>query len=233
MAILPPQIIDVSLRGKGPTSPPTILWPTVVGYGDNPKNGDSTKFPEWEQMKIRNEANSVAPLAAFVQAAAEAQDRLFVLDEFLFNPANGALNARIDEVLEWLPDSSTVNHVRLLTSSIGTKTEEKIIEDQLKERATKINGLRQSRSTTLAVEVKFTLKINFPYVHDRFAIVDNELWHFGATVGGFHNQVNAASRGWHVDDHAAVRFFEMAWAGDPGASKYHGKRSRGRGGNRA
>jgi hypothetical protein len=233
MANIPPQIIDVGLREKGPASPPTILWPTVIGYGDDPQYGDSTKFPKWKEIKIRNEANSVAPLAAFVQAAAEAQDRIFVLDEFLFNPMKGALNARIDEVLEWLPDSSTVNRVRLLTSSIGTKTEEQIIKDQLNERATKINGLRKSRSTTLAVEVRFTLKITFPYVHDRFAIVDNELWHFGATVGGLHNQVNAASRGWHVDDHAAVRFFEMAWAGDPDAARCHGKRSRGRGRNRA
>lgn len=228
-----PQIIDVGLREKGPASPPTILWPTVIGYGEDPMYGDSRKFPKWKEMKIRNEANSVAPLAAFVQAAAEAQDRIFVLDEFLFNPKGRALNARIDEVLEWLPIASAVNHVRILTSSIATKNDENIVKDQLNERAKRINERRQSRSAKLVVEVRFTLKMNFPYVHDRFAIVDNELWHFGATVGGLHNLVNAASRGWRVDDHDAVRFFEMAWDGDPDTARQHGNRSRARGGKRA
>ena len=33
-------------------------------------------------------------------------------------------------------------------------------------------------------------------VHDRFAVVDEQLWHFGSTVGGLHLSVNAASHGW-------------------------------------
>ena len=34
----------------------------------------------------------------------------------------------------------------------------------------------------------------FPYVHDRFAIIDSELLHFGSTVGGLHPDVSAATR---------------------------------------
>jgi len=33
-------------------------------------------------------------------------------------------------------------------------------------------------------------------VHDRFALVDDELWHFGSTVGGGFGCLSAASRGW-------------------------------------
>ena len=33
-------------------------------------------------------------------------------------------------------------------------------------------------------------------IHDRFAIMDNEIWHFGSTLGGHMKQLTAFSRGW-------------------------------------
>lgn len=57
----------------------------------------------------------------------------------------------------------------------------------------------------MTIEVSFNLS-NANCIHDRFAIIDNELWHFGATVGGFHRDVNAVSRGWNADAHDAVQF---------------------------
>ena len=33
-------------------------------------------------------------------------------------------------------------------------------------------------------------------IHDRFAIMDEEIWHCGAAVGGMHGALNAVSRGW-------------------------------------
>ena len=80
--------------------------------------------------------------------------------------------------------------------------------------ANAINSSNRYRSGRLVVEVRFTLGTKFPYVHDRFAIIDDELWHFGATVGGLHQDVNAATRGWDVDDNDALRFFEVAWEGE-------------------
>jgi hypothetical protein len=56
-------------------------------------------------------------------------------------------------------------------------------------------------------------------MHDRFSIIDNELWHFGATVGGLHHLVNAATRGWNAEAHDAVRFFNDAWDGDEDAQR--------------
>lgn len=76
----------------------------------------------------------------------------------------------------------------------------------------------------MRIEIRFTLNTEFPYIHDRFAIIDNELWHFGATVGGLHNKVNAATRGWDADFHDAIRFFEIVWKGDNDACR---KRRRG------
>lgn len=48
-------------------------------------------------------------------------------------------------------------------------------------------------------------------LHDRFAIVDEELWHFGATVGGSHRSVTAFSRGWDAIATGAIQFFQDMW----------------------
>lgn len=34
------------------------------------------------------------------------------------------------------------------------------------------------------------------YIHDRFAWIDGEIWHFGAAVGGMHAGYHAVSSGW-------------------------------------
>lgn len=43
-------------------------------------------------------------------------------------------------------------------------------------------------------------------VHDRFALVDGDIWHFGAKVGAMHRSVNAFSGPWD-DNGCAMRFF--------------------------
>jgi hypothetical protein len=62
------------------------------------------------------------------------------------------------------------------------------------------------------VQWKTTLGVNcILEVHDRFAIVDSELWHFGATVGGAHRSINAYSRGWDATEARALDFFKEAY----------------------
>lgn len=47
--------------------------------------------------------------------------------------------------------------------------------------------------------------------HDRYALLDHELWHFGSTVGGGCNDLSSATRGWygHADDFSD--FFKGQW----------------------
>jgi hypothetical protein len=51
----------------------------------------------------------------------------------------------------------------------------------------------------------------FPFPHDRFAIVDDELWHFGHTVGGCGDCLFAASGPWGAVETDAVAFYELVW----------------------
>lgn len=208
-----PQRFDV--RVKRPVPDKAIFWPTAIGYGDQPQlNADSTRFPELRAIKARNNAKSVEPLVEFVKAAQEALDRILILDEYLFKPPEGTFQIRVKQVLSWFPNSLVAKNVRVLTASIGDSDTETDIIKRFEERATQINRAGPYNSGHV-IEVQFTLKKNFPYIHDRFAIIDDELWHFGATVGGLHEHVNAATRGWAADDHNALAFFETAWAGDP------------------
>ena len=44
-------------------------------------------------------------------------------------------------------------------------------------------------------------------VHDRFAIMDGEIWHCGASICGMHAALNAVSRGWVDEEDKLMKFF--------------------------
>ena len=211
MALIPPLSVDVSPPVSLPRLEPQILWPSVLGWGDD-EGSDSSKFPSLSAIKARLTATPTAPLTAFVEAARTAQARVYVLDDYLFKPMEGqSMQSRYDQILSWFPDGLIANDIRLLTNA--HKEDAAIVRD-FNVRAGAINQALSRRGGLVKIEVRFSLGKRFPYVHDRFSVIDNELWHFGATVGGLHNQVNAASRGWNAEMHDAIRFFEDAWKGD-------------------
>ncbi len=47
--------------------------------------------------------------------------------------------------------------------------------------------------------------------HDRFALVDGILWHWGATVGGGYSGQNACSYGWSAQHTGAATWFDDLW----------------------
>lgn len=163
---------------------------------------------------------SPEPLTAFVEAAWTAQNRMLILDDFLFKPQEGqSQQSRYDQILCWLPDGLVANDVRFLTNAHGDRAQQHAIQKQFNERLAAINQSAPRRAGAAKIEIRFSLGSKFPYVHDRFAIIDNELWHFGATVGGLHGLVNAATRGGDAEAHDAVRFFNDAWDGDGDAQR--------------
>lgn len=217
--IAPPLHLDV--RARRPVPDKAIMWPTVAGYGDN-GGADSTRFPGLTEIKARKAAQPPAALAAFAEELELAQERVLILDDYLFKPDRGTVETRLDHILNWFTESFRAGDVRLLTSSLGSADVEADIAKQCSERAQWISSLDPYAAVTISV--KFTLQIDFPYVHDRFAIIDDDLWHFGATAGGLHAQVNAATRGWVAEDHGARGFFDLAWDGDDDLARRRRKR---------
>ena len=217
MPLVSPPFVNAIVPKTRPYPEPQILWPTARGFGNN-GGSDSGKFPSLTGIKARRAECPPEALSAFVVAANLAQDRILVLDDFLFKPVKGQVKqTRYDQILSWLPDGLAANDIRFLTNSVGHQDEQQAIRKQFNERIEAINQRASRRAGMAKIEIRFSLSRDFPYVHDRFAIIDNELWHFGATVGGLHSLVNAATRGWDADAHEAVRFFNDAWDGDGNA----------------
>lgn len=60
-------------------------------------------------------------------------------------------------------------------------------------------------------EIKCKFFTNYP-IHDRFAIIDDVLWHFGSDVGSTNKSIHATSYGWNAVSLKAVKFFEEFWS---------------------
>lgn len=220
MSLAPSPIVNAAAPARRPLPAKEILWPTYPGYGDG-GGSDSGIFPSLTAIKARRAAPLPQALKAFVEAAWTAQDRILILDDYLFKPEKDqdqSRQSRYDQILSWLPKDLVANDVRFLTKAHEDLPEQREIEIQFQAHAAAINQRAPRRAGMVKIEIRFTLGTEFPHVHDRFAVIDNELWHFGATVGGLHRLVNAVTRGWDADAVEALRFFNDAWNGD-GISK--------------
>lgn len=219
MPLAPPPFVNATAPVSRPYPKQRILWPTSSGYGEG-GGSDSATFPSLTAIKARRAARPPEALAAFVEAASMAQDRILVLDDFLFKPQEDqSQQSRYEQILLWLPDGLVANDIRFLTNAHEDQAEQDAIQKLFNECVAAINQRAPRRAGAAKIEIRFSLGSKFPYVHDRFAIIDNELWHFGATVGGLHSLVNAATRGWDAEAHDAVRFFNDAWDGDGDAQR--------------
>lgn len=146
----------------------------------------------------------------FGKHVASAVDRVLVVDTYLLCGGERAE----EEVLSWFPDSFEAKDVRIACGGLKQSRSETLFTTKLADRATAINTRKASLGAPATI---IMLKTNldpssYPYVHDRFAVVDDELWHFGATVGGLHHGVNAATRGWNAVAVGAVNFFGEVWS---------------------
>jgi phosphatidylserine/phosphatidylglycerophosphate/cardiolipin synthase-like enzyme len=187
-----------------------MLWAAQDGWGILP-NGDRDRFPDKAAIAARNLSEWPKPLATFGEAVSQAQERVWIIDPHFLDPDKGNRQTRVDQIVDWMLERSfAASDIRFLTASHHKKEVDDDLAKQFAEYAEMISSNRP-RGPRCNIEVRFTLRKNFNYVHDRFAIIDDELWHFGATVGGFHSQVSAATRGWRAADHGAVEFFYLAW----------------------
>lgn len=195
--------IAIAPKAERPFPPKEILW----GSQDGGQNHFPTSTAAWD----RKYSSAPEPLQKFGMAAADAQERIWIVDEYLLMPdkGKGTPTGRVDKILTWLPLSLAASDIRLLT-----KPHQEVSEDDLKkfqQRARAISNHVARREKECRIEIRMHLTRECNFIHDRFAIVDDELWHFGGTAGGFHATVSAASRGWRAADHGAIDFFEEIW----------------------
>jgi hypothetical protein len=174
------------------------------------ERGGSPHFPrDIDTILARKSALAPQPLEAFCRAVRNAEQRVWVLDGyFLVSDNKRKPDDRIETILDWLHTGLAASDIRILTADHAEVSE---FLGLFKDQERYINDSQTRRDTRCLIQINAGLRNSPIDVHDRFAIVDDELWHFGATVGGFHASVNAASRGWNAAQSGAVGFFELIW----------------------
>jgi hypothetical protein len=195
-----------------------ILWAAQDGCG-NLESGDFDRFPNIEAIKYRYGSKHPSPLNVFGEAISVAQERIWIIDHYFLEPDSekGQRTHRVNKIIDWIfCDSMKATDIRILTDELEVnpnQMDSSTVVSEFKKCADALNDCRKNTGVDKCnIEVRFNLDRIYPYVHDRFAIIDDELWHFGATVGGFHAQVSAATRGWRASDCKADEFFESAWS---------------------
>jgi len=193
--------IPIAPKAERPFPKKEILWGS--------QGGGQAYFPTSAAAYERKYADDPIPLKKFGKAVSDAQERVWIVDEYLLIPDSGKPTKRIEQILTWLPLWFAASDIRLLT-----KQHQEVDENDLKkfqQHAQAINNQAVRREKECRIEIRMHLTRDCDFVHDRFSIIDDELWHFGGTVGGFHSRVSAASRGWRAADHGAISFFEEIW----------------------
>lgn len=144
----------------------------------------------WPKLRESASPDSpTEPLEEFETAAWEAERRLWVLD-LHFDFWCG-----LAPIIDALTATPLHFQVRILSGR--------------KERKEICRGLQQ-RSRELERKIEFRT-LERDVVHDRFALVDDDLWHFGSTVGGGHHLFSAASRGWYERGFELQQVFDNVW----------------------
>lgn len=191
--------------------------------------GDLKGFPQVSEVQSRlscynNNHGKVDFLNAFWSSLQCAVNRVFILDSYFLKPEapSNADKAKLiservlvikEKLEETILGSAEGLEIKILTDSPYAEDKEKEQEmlASFKEVEDLAQELGQQGNTGIKLSVCLELTRKFNYIHDRFAIIDNELWHFGGTVGGFNSKLSAASRGWDAEALNAISFFNEVW----------------------
>ena len=182
--------------------PPRLLWPSIAYTTAGALSSDTPHFPAKQDVHARRDAyrqDYAMRLVAFEIAVMDACQRLLVLDPHFDEVGVRALR----DALEY----SQANEIRFLTGHLAE-------DDRTTWRRQLEQQINRNRTDHREVEINWRRlkgRSSFPFLHDRFAVVDDALWHFGATVGGGHPGVNAASGPWSAVCTKAITFFDECW----------------------
>jgi hypothetical protein len=189
----------------GPETPiglpiPRIVWPTMVLGDSSYEESDLNCFPEEDSCRERFKLGiGGAKSRVFRDAVRLAQHRLWLLDEQLLRNDESC-----DRLLELFYVTGAWD-IRVVTAS---KEGAKQRAARLKELERDLGRGRSDAPPRIQFFLNLSQQSGMPEVHDRFAVVDDVLWHCGATIGGLHNAINAMTFGWSALDTRAIVFFD-------------------------
>jgi len=184
---------------------PTLHWPSL---DSSYLNVDLNHFPSADAEHWRHSRGEFGAWSErFISVVRSARERIWLIDGYLLK-VDGRAKACFVDVFERALGETGAWDVRFLTSGKEGHGDQidflRALQDQRR---------APPRNEGFVLNVRFVRdgKVRVRLPHDRFAIIDDELWHWGANVGGTHHEVNAFSRGWSADETQAVGYFERLW----------------------
>jgi hypothetical protein len=198
-------VTSVTAQPQQPLHEKVIYWGS-----SSTSNGRS--FPSEVDIYTRGASAEPMPLSVFVNAVQNAAERVWIVDEYFFTSGSDRIETskHVSDICTWFHKNLMATDIRILTGLHKEVTADYL--SLVRMLADDINRSQPKRQTVCTIAIKTNLTSgDFNYIHDRFAVVDNELWHFGGTVGGYQKKVSAVSRGWCAWETGAIDFFKLAW----------------------
>lgn len=207
MTMLPP-VLQIE---KAPPSRPThgfvpeLKWPSIdISYSML----DLARFPSLREEIYRYTAGKFGAWSKeFISTVRNAGSRVWLIDGFLLKMDQHAKTSFFN-IFDRVLRQTSAQDIRLLTSN----------KDGHQEQIRYLYALQNTRRApprnepfTIAVRLIRGGRSSVRLPHDRFALIDDELWHLGANVGGTHHEISAYSHGWPAYDTGAVEYFERLW----------------------
>jgi hypothetical protein len=201
--ILPNAVLsDVTREVPAAASLPRIVWPTMVLGERSYEEGDLEWFPEEHSYRERVKLGIGGAMSrVFRDAVRLANNRIWLLDEQVLRDDKSA------RLLVRLFGDTSATDIRIVTAS----------KEGAAERANWLKDLEKELQDTkrgTPPRIQIFLNLNkatreVPNIHDRFAVIDDVLWHCGATIGGLHDSINAMTFGWSAHTTHAIEFFNQ------------------------
>ena len=199
-----PKDISISHPSEEDETLKTIVFGSSrESYYPNTKQAtDLLSCPNLRDIKDRyreGEKNALV-LDSFTRTLRNASDKIWILDTYLHK--NFSKNDVFESILKSIFINKAIIDVRFYLKS-------KTNEEDIKEIVKFYNDLiREDRSNSRATTIALKFYDNLNYVHDRFAIVDDYLWHFGSDVGASLPSLHATSYGWNAEK-LEITFFML------------------------
>lgn len=160
---------------------------------------------KYNLKKLHTEKRPISDV--FVTALQSSNQRVWLLDSYLHKASENNPLIKLESLLNFLEYGD--RNIRLYLKSDKNVTNIKELIDEYNRQY-----LKKDKTNSSLIEYKF---FNLDFIHDRFAIVDNILWHFGSDIGASNASLNTTSYGWNANKNGVISFFEELW--DKGKNK--------------
>ena len=176
--------VPLPAPAKAPVGIPRIRW---VVLDDTLQRADALVAPSIAVLQRNRGNNERLWSPELLAALTAAVERVWILDRY----ASGLDGVRFYR--QAIPRANAAS-IRIVSKTVPEASVVKELEPL---------------AAGVDLEWRAINKDGSPWVHDRFAIIDDELFHFGSTVGGGHPTLNAYSAGFDANVTGMARAFEQ------------------------